>query len=208
MAEQEGVIKYQLDFTVADALQGHDYGELNHWHQVFKQAGILGQDSNRYEGLGFGNLSERLDEQRFLISGTQTGHLEKLQPEHYAIVTAADIPQNTIYARGPVKPSSESLTHAAIYALHPDIAFVFHGHSPDIWLFRKQLAIPETDKTVPYGTPAMAAEMYRLYKNTAMQASGIIAMAGHEDGVISFGPTAEQAGDTMMSFLARANNQK
>ncbi len=204
MTEQEGVIKYELVFATADALRNHNYAELNHWHQVFKQAGLLGQDPHRYDGLGFGNLSQRLGDTEFLITGTQTGHLDQLQPEHYALVTAVEIPQNRVTGRGPIKPSSESLTHAAIYALHPDIKFVFHAHSPDIWQSRRALGIAETAKSIPYGTPAMASEMRRLYVATGMQTSGIIAMAGHEDGVISFAASAAETGNLMMDFLHQA----
>ena len=204
MAEQEGVIKYQLDFARSEALPDHDYAELNHWHQVFKQAGILGQNPERYDGLGFGNLSQRLDSNRFLISGTQTGELPRLEPQHYAMVTNADIQANRIVAEGLIKPSSESLTHAAIYALNPAIHFIFHAHSPDIWLARRDLAIAETSADVPYGTPAMAIEMERIYQQSNMQTRGVIAMAGHEDGIISFAATADEAGRLMMDLLARA----
>ena len=206
MTEREGVIKYRLDYTAGDALYDLDYRTLTSWHRVFKQAGILGQDPKRYAGLGFGNLSQRLQGPQFLISGTQTGHLDALLPEHYAVVRQANIPDNRIVATGPVKPSSESLTHAAIYALHADIRFVFHGHSPDIWQARASLKMPETRASVPYGTPAMATEMKRLYETTGMTTTGIIAMAGHEDGIISFGPTAEAAGQLMLNFLGKAQD--
>lgn len=205
MAEQEGVIKYELVYSETGGLPEHDYGELDHWHKLFKKAGILGQDPLRYGGLGFGNLSQRLDENRFLVSGTQTGNLPRLDAQHYAIVTKADIKGNRVFAEGPIKPSSESLTHAAIYALHPDIYFIFHAHSPQIWLARQQLGIAETDAAVPYGTPAMAIEMERIYNNSDMHDCGVIAMAGHEDGVISFGATANEAGDLMMELLDRAS---
>ncbi len=205
MTDQEGVIKYDLVFTETMGVADHDYGELSHWHGIFKREGILGQDPERYGGLGFGNLSQRLDQSRFLISGTQTGNLPYLQPQHYAMVTSADIPANRIVAEGQIKPSSESLTHAAIYALSPEIQFIFHVHSPNIWLSRQHLGIAETSAAVPYGTPAMATEMERIYNEASMQDRGVIAMAGHEDGVISFAATADEAGKMMMDLLGQTD---
>ena len=205
MTDQEGVIKYDLVFTETMGIADHDFGELSHWHGIFKHAGILGQDPERYGGLGFGNLSQRLDRSRFLISGTQTGNLPYLKPQHYAVVTDADIEANRIVAEGQIKPSSESLTHAAIYALSPEIQFIFHVHSPDIWLSRQRLGVAETSASVPYGTPAMAIEMERIYTDFHMQGQGVIAMAGHEDGVISFAATADEAGNMMMDLLEQTD---
>ena len=203
MAEQEGVIKYRLVYRNTGPLFDHDYSDLDRWHRRFKQAGVLGQDPARYGGLGFGNLSERIDESSFLVSGTQTGHLDFLTPEYYALVTAVDIAANVVEARGPVKPSSESLTHAAVYALDPAIGFVFHVHSPDIWRARANLGISETAPDVAYGTPAMAMEIQRLYESGQLGSPGILAMAGHEDGIVGFGGTAGEAGESILRILCR-----
>ena len=205
MTEQEGVIKYNLRYQQSNALLDHDYADLNLWHQHFKASVILGQDPDRYDGLGFGNLSERLDGQSFIISGTQTGGLDRLLPEHYAQVVHADISQNLIEAEGPVKPSSEALTHAAVYALDDAYRFVFHVHSPQIWHARAKLNIPETDENIAYGTPDMAIEMQRLYDAGAFSDGNILAMAGHEDGIIGFGSDAAEAGEVILRYLRIAD---
>jgi L-ribulose-5-phosphate 4-epimerase len=101
-------------------------------------------------------------------------------------------------------PSSESMTHAAIYDLSPAIRFVFHAHSPVIWRQADVLRIPTTDPRVPYGTPEMAAEAQRLYYGSTLDAKRIMAMGGHEDGIIVFGQNAEQAGQVLVTYLARA----
>ncbi len=203
MTEQEGVIKYQLEFREAEPLLDHNYSDLNHWHRQFKNAGILGQDPKRYNGLGFGNLSQRIDQQSFLISGTQTGGLDELTANDYALVTRTDIPLNRVEAEGWVKPSSESLTHAAVYAFDDQIQYVFHVHSPDIWNARTSLDIPETAAHIAYGTPQMAEEMIRLYQQGVFERGNILAMVGHEDGVIGFGSTADQAGGLIMRMARR-----
>ncbi|MDH5354957.1 MAG: class II aldolase/adducin family protein [Gammaproteobacteria bacterium] len=203
MTEQEGVIKYQLVFRDAEPLLDHDYSALNHWHRQFKKTGILGQDPQRYNGLGFGNLSQRIDRQSFLISGTQTGGLDELTPEDYALVTRTDIRANRVEAEGRVKPSSESLTHAAVYAFDDQIQYVFHVHSPGIWHARARLEIPETAADIAYGTPQMAHEMNRLYQQGEFASGNILAMAGHEDGIIGFGSTADEAGELIMRMARR-----
>lgn len=203
MSEQEGVIKYQLEFREADPLLDHNYSDLNYWHRQFKAAGILGQDPKRYNGLGFGNLSQRIDQQSFLISGTQTGGLDELTANDYALVTRTNIPLNRVEAEGRVKPSSESLTHAAVYAFDDQIQYVFHVHSPAIWSARASLNIPETAAQIAYGTPQMAEEMIRLYQRGEFANGNILAMVGHEDGVIGFGVTAEEAGDLIMRMARR-----
>lgn len=199
----EGVIKYQLVFRQAEPLVDHDYSALDDWHRQFKEAGILGQDPDRYNGLGFGNLSQRIDRSSFLISGTQTGGLDKLTASDYALVTRTDIPANLVEAQGQVKPSSESLTHAAVYAFDDNIQYVFHVHSPKIWNARSKLEIPETAAHIAYGTPQMADEMIRLYKSGLFNNGNILAMAGHEDGVIGFGATADEAGELIMRMARR-----
>lgn len=202
MAEEEGVIKYQLEFQGAEPLVAHDFSDLTRWHRRFKTARILGQDPGRYEGYGFGNISQRLSDGSFVISGTQTGGLDSLAPAGYAHVLKADITRNLIEAEGRIAPSSEALSHAAIYALAPDIQFVFHVHSPDIWQARHALELPETSADVPYGTPQMAQEIRRLYEAGPLQSGKVLAMAGHEDGIIGFGSTADEAGEAIMRLLA------
>jgi hypothetical protein len=50
----------------------------------------------------------------------------------------------------------------------------------------------------------MAAETRRLLRDEAVRAGGIFAMGGHEDGLVAFGRTAEEAGTVLLRALARA----
>ena len=204
MAEQEGVIKFDLDWRPGPPATGVDTGidpaPLDRWRARLMAAGLIGQDPARYDGYGFGNLSMRVAA-GFVITGTQTGALPALSAEHYALVTAWDVAANRIVARGPVKPSSEALTHATLYGLDPDIGVVFHGHGPSIWTARDRLGLPATAADVPYGTPAMARAVARLFEDTAVADTRVFAMAGHEDGIVSFGRTADQAGTALLDAL-------
>jgi len=221
--EQEGVIKFDLRFTPAAPLPFVSLRELTAWRKILCQLELIGQDAKRYGGLGFGNVSQRLAPSGdfasnpaplqgrgaclltpFAITGTQTGHVRDLTEQHYATVTDADVSANRIVAHGPVAPSSESLTHAVLYQMDASVRYIYHVHSPLLWREAGHLGIPVTRADVAYGTPAMAEEVRRLSKEVAAWQQGIFAMGGHEDGVISFGETAEKTGIILLRYLARA----
>ena len=210
MTQKEGVVKFQLQFDAAPALPPEALRELNAWRKVLFLTQLVGQTPGRYEGYGYGNVSQRLEPidpqypRRFVISGTQTGKLAELNPAHFAIVLQCWPERNTVLAEGPIQPSSESLTHGTIYELDDTARFVFHVHSPDIWRCTRALGIPTTLESIAYGTPQMADEVRRLFRDEPVREKRIFAMGGHEDGVISFGQTAEQAGCVMLTYLARA----
>ena len=204
MTNQEGVIKYQLEYTSAPALAAEHVRELNAWRKILYLLQLIGQESDRYGGYGFGNISQRVDKQRFVISGTQTGYLADLTAEHYATILECYPAQNRLVAEGPIRPSSESLTHGTVYGLDPDLCWVIHVHSPQIWQHTKALEIPCTTVMVDYGSPEMAAEVERLFRETDVAAQGIFSMAGHEDGIVAFGRTAQQAGSIILTYLSRA----
>ena len=80
---QEGVVQFKLTFLPADPLPASMLGNLNAWRQILYRLGLIGQDPHRYGGLGFGNVSIRLESgnaNSFIISGTQTGGLDRLPP--------------------------------------------------------------------------------------------------------------------------------
>ncbi|MCG3210127.1 MAG: hypothetical protein FOGNACKC_03756 [Anaerolineae bacterium] len=200
----EGVIKFQLDFTPAPALPAAELAELNAWRKIMFQLDLIGQQPDRYAGYGFGNISRRLRGERFVISGTQTGGLPNLLAEHYAVVLACMPHLNRLTAQGPIKPSAESLTHGAVYALDETANWVMHAHSPHIWRHAAALNLPTTHPEVPYGSVEMAAEVERLFAETPVKETRIFSMGGHEDGIVTFGPSALAAGQVMLTALARA----
>lgn len=205
MAEQEGVIKFQLNFTSRAALTAADVAEINSWRSIMLQLGMLGQTPQRYDNYGFGNISQRFGSRnQFIISGTQTGGIAQMQAADYALVTECQPEQNRIVAVGETKPSSEAMTHGQLYQLSADINFVIHAHCPQIWLQAKALQLAQTSADVPYGTVAMADEVARLFRNTDVLQQGIFTMAGHEDGVVAFGCTAAQAAQRLIASYARA----
>jgi ribulose-5-phosphate 4-epimerase/fuculose-1-phosphate aldolase len=207
--EEEGVIKFDLRFSAGPPVAMDTLTELNKWRQILWKHALIGQDPSRYEGYGFGNISQRTGppdqprgKRQFVISGTQTGHLEALDNRHYACVTAYDAETNQVCAEGPVRPSSESMTHGVIYDLDNGLRVVLHVHSPDIWNSATAQGIPVTNVSVEYGTPEMSHEVERLYSQSDVREKGIFSMGGHEDGVVAFGHTADEAGNTLLTALA------
>jgi ribulose-5-phosphate 4-epimerase/fuculose-1-phosphate aldolase len=159
--------------------------------------------------LGYGNLSLRLPAEtrpegqpRFVITGSQTGRYADLGPEHFAVVVDWDIGENLVVARGPIQPSSETMTHAAIYGADEGIRCVMHAHSPDIWDRAHELGIPTTSSAAAYGTPAMAREVERVVH--AAPTRRIVAMEGHEDGVLAWGASVEATGITLLTTFVQA----
>ncbi|MGW8313384.1 MAG: class II aldolase/adducin family protein [Desulfuromonadales bacterium] len=207
---REGVIKFQLDFQPGEPPPAGYLSELNAWRTIFCRLGLLGQDANRYHGLGFGNLSRRLPDQgehAFVISGTQTGHLPNLQPEHYAIVLQCAPIANRLMARGRSKPSSEALSHAVLYQVKAQIQWVMHLHSPDIFNARGPLGLPCTNPSAAYGTPEMAMEIERLATRVDQQLPGLLVMTGHQDGILAYGESAPETGELVVETLALALRQ-
>lgn len=205
MSAREGVIKYDLAFHSGPPPAAAMLAELDAWRRIFRQLGLLGQDPTRYDGLGFGNLSRRATTgaaNAFIISGTQTGGLERLAATDYVLITACDPLRNRIEASGLIQPSSEALSHGVLYQADPRIGWVMHLHSPEIFAARARLGLPTTDPDAPYGSPAMAAEIARLCPSAGWP--GLLVMGGHEDGLLAFGATAAETGDLVVSTLAAA----
>ena len=209
--QEEGVIKFDLQFAESEPLADAAIAELSAWRRILWQLELVGQDPGRYEGYGYGNVSQRIgraDEpagkRRFVISGTQTGELRDLDSRHYSVVTAYDPAGNRVIAQGPARPSSESLTHGVVYDLDASIRVVLHVHSPEIWQQAAELQLPVTDAGAAYGTPAMAAEVRRLYQASGTARAGIFSMGGHLDGIVSFGASTGEAGSVLLQALAAA----
>jgi L-ribulose-5-phosphate 4-epimerase len=194
----EGYTKFVVDWTQSAAVDYPEIDELSRWRAPLYDAGLIGHYPQY--GIGYGNISHRVDTSRFVISGTQTGQLAELQRQHYALVTAVDVTANRVACSGPLQASSESMTHAMIYSLDLKITAVVHVHSSELWTRLKD-NIPTTAADVGYGTPAMAQEFARLYRDTVFADSGIAVMAGHEDGLISIGESMAEAATRILELV-------
>lgn len=194
----EGYTKYECEWRQAPALSAESVAELNAWRNQLYQRGLIGYYPEHR--VGFGNVSIRAgDSGAFIISGTQTGHVETTDERHYARVIRCDIEANRVVCEGPVQASSEALTHAAIYALDATIRAVVHVHDATLW---KELIdrVPTTARDVSYGTPEMAHEFRRLYEETGFATQGIAVMGGHDEGIVTFGRDIEDASRRIIGY--------
>lgn len=208
----DGIIKYDTSgYTKSPSLTPDEYQELEAFrHQLYKIK-LIGEYLP--EKIGYGNLSLQRDYQKFhstnhtqfIITGTQTGGLEYLNGAHYTRVLDFNFQKWSIKAMGPTQASSEALTHAAIYESNPkNIQAVFHIHNKEIWQGMIDQGYDSTAADIPYGTEEMATAVTKCVSN---KDHGIIVMKGHEDGVISYGPTMQIAMDLIMKVYTKFSKQ-
>ncbi len=195
----EGYIKFNCRWIEAGPVPGHKVDELNIWRDKLYEMGLIGVYDN---GIGYGNISIRAAGHTFIITGSATGALSRLNENHYVLVNDYDLLGNSLTCTGPVRASSESLSHAAIYECSAQANAVIHIHSQAMWdsLINK---IPTTSEEVPFGTPEMADEIRRLFRDTGVAETKILVMGGHREGIISFGETLDEAGRVLLDKSCR-----
>lgn len=213
---REGVIQFHVQHRDAELSERERevVGRLLGWRTLLVDCGILGAQPDRYGGLGFGNVSHRVGARSrargaraFAISGTQTSGIHRAGASHFAVVEEWVLRENRLVSYGSVRPSSESLTHATIYDQGPHLQCVLHVHSPAIWRAQEALGLPATPNDVAYGTPEMADATAALFRHGRVWDVGVFTMRGHEDGVVAFGNSVEEAGTRLFATLADARQR-
>lgn len=199
---EEGYIKFKAIWEKAPIPELAVLPDLQFWRAEMHRLGLIGVYEN---GIGYGNISCRLDEQgTFLVTGSATGNLPVLGAEHFTIVTGFDVARNTIRCTGPIIASSESMSHAVIYRHCPEANGVIHVHHARLWSFLLH-RVPTTAESATYGSPEMAGSIIYLLKNTNLKQERIFAMQGHPEGVFSFGSTLREAADILRVWMAKAD---
>ena len=212
--ETEGVVQFGYSLEPGPGAPLHP--DLLAWRELLMRQDLIGQDSERYDGYSFGNLSARLAPTNlgakstsksatglFIVSASQAAHRDHDDPSTWTTIDAVNLERFWLEARGELPPSSESMTHAMIYAAEPNAQFVFHAHSPEIWNNADELLLPSTPADVPYGSPAMSQAVIDLLAAN-MSRPLVFTTRGHTDGVFALGPTARDTGGLLTSYLARA----
>lgn len=200
MLLDEGYVKYRAEWERSVAppdILIHDINDIR--SRLWAMNLIGAYTEGEYAGIGFGNISVRAPkgEGHFIISGTQTGHIQPLTAEHYTSVMEYSIGGNWLRCRGPIQASSESLTHAAVYECDPRCQVVIHVHHLGWW--QKLLGrIPTSPEDVPYGTPAMSDAVKHLYQTSDLPSLKAFAMGGHTEGIITFGDSPQEAFDRIL----------
>ena len=170
-------VKFTYERGGAEIARFDQLAQLNACRRKLLERRLIGLDSN---GVGFGNLSVRDGVSgNFYITGSATGSLPELTPTDCVRVVEYDFARNWLRYEGAAIPSSESLTHAAIYESDSSTSAVIHCHDSDLWASLLDRA-PTTSKSVAYGTPEMAYEIMRLFKVCDVRSRKIFVMAGHQ----------------------------
>ena len=202
----EGVVRYCAQHEVC-LLSSEEKAltlELSAARTLLHDMGLVGEYA---EGVSYGNLSRRMGmDGRFIVSGTGTGAARQLGADGFAVVDRWIAEENRVESHGPCRPSSEAMTHGAIYAARPDANCVIHVHSPQLFHTLLRGTTPRTPKGVAYGTPAMAAAVMEVV--AAMSENGLFVTAGHEDGVFVFAPSVEEAMQLLLDQIAALDDDR
>lgn len=199
----DGVVKYNLDFTLKDVDIKNEYEKIEEVRTRLYALGLIGAYEN---GIGYGNISLRYKESdKFVITATQTGHLSSLNVNEYSLVDGIDFKSFKTTASGQSKPSSECITHAAIYGLDDSINAVIHIHNERLWNFMLQNSFLSTNDT-PYGTPKMVEDVIYIYKDINVLSNNIFVMKGHFEGIVTFGKSLKDAEKTLYEIIKKLLN--
>lgn len=209
--QAEGYIKYKLTFIKKDKpiIDLDQIKELNSYrNEAFKHKLIGYYFDNHPEtpNVGYGNISQRYTtDGQFLISGTKTGKSNEMTADEWPLVIDYNINENHVYAKGVVQPSSESMTHAAIYEVAKDVNFILHIHNLELWTHasvdHEKKGFYSTPADITYGTPEMAKAIQKIYlENKEKSYYKPVVMLGHKEGLIMWGPKGE---DLVNLFLEK-----
>ena len=193
----DGIIKYNFDFQKSESLDKKQFSDIEAIRKRLYTLGLIGVYA---DGVGYGNISKRVDTNSFVITGTQTGHLKNLEAEHYAFVEAYDDKKFYLKSSGAIKPSSEALTHGIIYNLNDEVGAVIHIHSKVVWEFMLENDYLKT-ADVEYGTVAMIDEVNRIFSTIDPLSNPRFVMLGHEEGVMTFGRDLAEAELVLFEIL-------
>ena len=151
-------------------------------------------------GLSYGNLSQRLDADRFWMSasGVDKSKLERVGTD-FLLVTGYDEANAKIVLSVPpgIEPrrvSVDAIEHWMIYQGHPDAGAILHVHA---WVE----GIPATDINYPCGTQELAESVAELIANEPDPAHAVIGLRNH--GITATGDTLTEILDRITSRLQR-----
>jgi len=205
-SSEEGIIRFRSHLNRTPLQPSLAIAELMAWRDMLHRLHLVGQDTFRYSGLGFGNLSIRAWQYPagFVVTGSQTGHLDHLDCCHFCLITAWTLVPPELWADGTIQPSSESLTHAAVYGCSDHAGAVIHVHCPELWRLQRAVDLPVTDPKAGCGTVDLALEVKRMMADLGNPETGVWILGGHEDGILAFGPDITTTGLSLLHWVAVA----
>ena len=212
----EGVIKFTIkNHRPGPPLAPEEFQDIEVVRAALWQLKLIGQDEQA--GVGYGNISRRRGG-GFVISGTQTGHKETLDGGDYVVVESWDFARNTVSCTGACLPSSESLSHAALYQ-RPEVAAVIHVHSRALWTSLIQAGAPSTEVNISYGSEALYRRLAQLAGSAVSPSDPnplgvvpeeglpglplVVVTKGHQDGVFVAAASLTQAYEALLGLAGK-----
>ncbi|MCX7880281.1 MAG: class II aldolase/adducin family protein [Ignavibacteria bacterium] len=193
----EGYIKFKLELIEEEIEHFPLIYELTKFRSTLWDLGLIGTIGN----VSYGNLSHRLDDKKFIITGTNTGAKRLLDYSDFVVVIDYDIENNFVLCKGRTKPSSETLTHSAVYKALPKINVVLHFHNKVLWeTFR--LVKPTTSSAVDYGSVGLAREITKICNKINHKEEQLIVLGGHKDGILTFSENINELEMYLINLLA------
>jgi hypothetical protein len=193
----EGHVKFTAHLTEEDLPDSIELRLLNETRTELHELGLIGILP---DGIGYGNLSLRpAGEETFLISGTATGAERELPLDGYCRVDSFSAETNEVWCTGRVAASSETMSHGAVYLANKNIRCVIHVHSRELFEFMLAGQFAKTREEAEYGTPELAQEIRKLVESAGTD-QGVFVLAGHQDGVMAYGPDIESTREVLLGL--------
>ncbi len=201
----ENIIKFTCDWIEQEIeiVSEQDLEALNRWRSRLITMNLIGALPN---GIGFGNISYRVDDISFVITGSQTGHIADLTKENLSLVSEYNIHKNYLKCYGKTRASSESLSHAAFYLSNSKITAVIHIHDKKTWA-QNLNRVPTTSCSALYGSSELAESIMHLLSSEGYHPSVPIIMGGHPEGIILGGFSLDDAGKNILRFYNKIRSK-
>jgi len=208
IADSGKLVNFRTDFVIGPSISPKKIAKLNSLRRNLHKNGLICQNPR---GIGYGNASQRVGKNKFIITKTQTGGKPRLTSNDYITIVETHPKESRVVAKGPgteIGPSSEAITHGVIYNMDNGdgkIRFIAHVHGI-IHKHSKELGIPTIKENVKYGSYDLTKSIKRLFKNNpAVRELCIFSMGkGHDGGIIAFGKTQEKINKIMTHYLKEA----
>lgn len=191
---EHGTVVFSSVFLSKDSLVDPQIDEMVKWGKEFCELGVV-------QGLE-GNLSFRT-KLGFIITGSGVA-VDNLTKDTVVEVRGVVFGLNrpSVYVKGLVVPSMETLLHSGIYEVLPEVNAIFHTHDSVILKAAGKLGIPMTSLEQPAGSQELAQEAVSLVKLN--KSARCLVLKNH--GVIALGATMAEAGKLMEDIHARAQD--
>lgn len=192
MSTESNAVSFSTIFLVRTPPTDARIAQLAQWGEKFYSMGLV-------QGME-GNLSFRT-QLGFIISGTGVP-LNALTQETVAEVTGIvyGLNRNSVYIKGQVVPSRESILHSQIYEERSDVNAIFHAHDTVLMKQAEKLGIPVTSAEKDPGSQELANEAVSLLKFE----KEVYYFVLKNHGVVALGTTLDDAGKLIEKMSRKA----